>query len=415
MADVLDEAEPYRAPGVCPAGDRSSDDFDILDPDYLRNPYPTWDELRGTCPVAHSDRWGGSWLPTGFETVKEIARRPEDFSSRALEVTGPIPPVGKGLRVPPLSSDPPYHAAHRKLLMPLFTKSAVSSWETRIREIAVESLDRLDGRQEIDAATEYAGHVPMQVTLEMLGVRADDASALETMVDQLLRSGPRDLEQRERAARGLLDYFREVLSEPGCVEDRPDLLGHLLRLQAEDPSIDEERMLGMCFLLLVAGIDTTWAALSSSLLHLASHPADREQLVDDPRLIPAAVEEFLRAFAPVSNARVTTREVNIGGQDLPANERVILPLAAANRDPEAFDDPDQIKLDREPNNHIAFGLGIHRCLGSHLARLELRVALEEWLRRYPVFSLRADVTIEYWGGQVRGPANVPIAIGEVRR
>ena len=413
----MDELEAEVADGTassdsggCPFPRSNDAGIDILDPGYLADPYATWAELRKTRPVTYSSLWGGAWIPVSFETVKEISKRPEDFSSRALEVTGPIPPKGKGLRVPPLSSDPPEHASHRRLLMPFFTKSAVAGWEARIRSVARHSLDNMSGAARVDAATAYAGHVPMQITLEMLGVDPQDASHLEGMVEQLLRSGPRDIAEREKAARGLIGYFREVLPSKDPESSQYDLLGHLWALRKDNPTIDEERILGMSFLLLVAGIDTTWAVLSSSLLHLATHHEDRDRLVNDPQLLSSAVEEFLRAFSPVSNARVTTGPVDIHGLDIPANQRVILPLAAANRDPSAFPEPDRVLLDRSPNSHIAFGIGIHRCLGSHLARLELRIALEEWLSRYPRFFLDTGVEIGYWGGQVRGPANVPVVL-----
>jgi cytochrome P450 len=164
-------------------------------------------------------------------------------------------------------------------------------------------------------------------------------------------------------------------------------------------------------LLLIAGIDTTWSAIGSSLWHLAKNPEDRKRLVEDPSLRPAAVEEFLRAYAPVTMARLVKEDVELGGVEMKKEDWVLLPFPAANRDPERFEDADQVIIDRQVNRHAAFGLGIHRCVGSHLARMELRVALEVWLDRIPEFSLVEDEPTRWSVGQIRGPRALPMRIG----
>jgi cytochrome P450 len=160
--------------------------------------------------------------------------------------------------------------------------------------------------------------------------------------------------------------------------------------------------------LLVAGIDTTWSSIGSSLWHLATHPEDRRRLAAEPELIPTAIEEFLRAYSPVTMGRIVTEDVEFHGCPMKAGDRVLLPFPAANRDPEAFEDADRVIIDRERNRHIAFGIGIHRCAGSNLARMELRVALEEWMKAIPEFELDRSRPMLWAGGQVRGPRALPV-------
>ena len=167
-------------------------------------------------------------------------------------------------------------------------------------------------------------------------------------------------------------------------------------------------VLGVSALTLIAGVDTTWSAIGSSLWHLATHPDDAKTLATDPEAMPLAVEELLRAYSPVTMARVVTGDVEFEGCPMHAADKVLMNFPAANRDPEAFEDPDKVILDRAHNRHVAFGSGIHRCAGSNLARMELRVAIEEWLRRIPEFRIDQGAEVTWAGGQVRGPRNVPV-------
>jgi cytochrome P450 len=180
------------------------------------------------------------------------------------------------------------------------------------------------------------------------------------------------------------------------------LYGH--KLQAD-------HVAGTMVLLLIAGIDTTWSAIGASLWHLAGNPEDRERLVADPGLLPTAMEEFLRAYAPVTMARLVKEDMHWQGVDMKADDWILLSFPAANRDPAQFDRADEVVIDREVNRHAAFGLGIHRCVGSHLARMELRVALEVWLERIPEFSLADPAAVTWSAGQIRGPRSLPLRIG----
>ncbi len=186
-----------------------------------------------------------------------------------------------------------------------------------------------------------------------------------------------------------------------------DILTMLLEADTDQPMTDEH-LLGTCFLLLIAGIDTTWSNIGSALWHLATHPEDQQRLRDEPGLIPTAVEEFLRFYSPVTMARYVTEDTEFSGCPMKEGDKILMAFPAGNHDPEMFEDADRFIIDRQRNRHFAFGSGIHRCLGSNLARMEIRVAVETFLERIPSFEL-ADPDAVFWnGGQVRGPRRVPI-------
>jgi hypothetical protein len=205
----------------------------------------------------------------------------------------------------------------------------------------------------------------------------------------------------------LNDFFVSEVArrktEPG-----DDLLSDLLHSQIDGKPVEESVVLGAAALVLIAGVDTTWSAIGSSLWHLATHPDDRRRLASDPDAMPLAIEELLRAYSPVTMARVVTEDIEFGGCPMKAGDKVLLNFPAANRDPAAFEDAGRVILDRQLNRHVAFGSGIHRCAGSNLARMELRVALEEWLKRIPEFRMADGAEITWAGGQIRGPRRIPV-------
>ena len=178
----------------------------------------------------------------------------------------------------------------------------------------------------------------------------------------------------------------------------------------EGHRLEHEHVRGTCGLLIIAGVDTTWSAIGASLWHMAQHPEDRRRWITDPEVRPFAVEEFLRFYAPVTMARLVAKDTEFAGHSMRADDWVLLPFPAANRDPEAFEDAGEFVIDRLRNRHVAFGLGIHRCLGSNLARMELTVALEEWMERVPHFELADPAGVTWSTGQIRGPRTLPVRI-----
>ena len=196
--------------------------------------------------------------------------------------------------------------------------------------------------------------------------------------------------------------------------DRPreDLTTYLLEAEIFGQKLTADHVVGTMALLLIAGIDTTWSAIGSSLWHLATHPADRERLVAEPELLPVAIEELLRAYSPVTMAREVIQDTTISGCPVKKNNMVLLSFPAANRDPAVFPDADKVVIDRKENRHAAFGLGIHRCVGSNLARMEMTVAIEEWLKRIPDFRLDPAGSVTWSEGTVRGPRQLPMLFGK---
>jgi cytochrome P450 len=390
-------------------------DFDVLDQRYVNDPFSIWDDLRGTCPVAHTDRRVSSWLPTRYEDVTAIAHDIEHFSSIRVAVIptgiededgdeggGPVLEYG----LPPISADPPLHTWTRRLLLPWFSHRRVESYIPLTRQLCRTLLDGFVESGHADAAADYAQQIPVRVIAHILGVPTDMSDTFTGWVRDILEFAD-DPERRTRGANGLLNYFVEALEErrhtPG-----DDLLSELLQTEVEGQPLDDGIILGMAALVLIAGVDTTWSAIGSSLWHLATHADDRKRMVAEPELMPLALEELLRAYSPVTMARMVTEDFEYGGCPMKEGDKVLMNFPAANRDPEAFDHPNEVVLDRAHNRHVAFGSGIHRCAGSNLARMELQVALEEWLERIPDFLLEEGREITWAGGQVRGPRILPV-------
>ena len=314
----------------------------------------------------------------------------------------PMLPYG----VPPISADPPLHTWTRRLLLPWFSHRKVESYEPMTRKLCAELVDGFVMSGSADGAVDYAQQIPARVIAAILGVPSSLSDTFTGWVRDVLEFAD-DPELRHRGAEGLINFFvAEVArrkTEPGA-----DLLSDLLHSEVDGLPVEESVVLGVAALVLIAGVDTTWSAIGSSLWHLATHPEDRRRLVAEPELMPVAVEELLRAYSPVTMARVVTEDVEFDGCPMKAGDKVLMNFPAANRDPEAFDEPDRVVLDRALNRHVAFGSGIHRCAGSNLARMELRVALEEWLRHIPEFELADRAEVTWAGGQVRGPRQLPV-------
>ena len=390
-----------------------ANDLDHADPAYNPNAHRIWNELRDAgCPVAHSDRYGGMWAPLTHELVREVAYDTEHFSSRGVVVNRgrPIAPAPVG-PVPPISSDPPFHQIARRLLLPPFTPKAIDPWEPEIRRLCNDLLDRMGpiepGASVIDAAIQYAQHIPVNVIARMLGFPTEDDDFFRECVHSVLETVNLPVEERQANTLPLDEYLDRQIQEH-IDNPRDDLTSYLLTVELDGNRLTMPHVRGSIVLLLIAGIDTTWSAIGSSIWHLAHHPDDLQRLVDEPEVMIYALEEFLRAYAPVTMARLVKDDYDFHGCPMKSDEWVLLPFPAANRDPAFFDDADEFIIDRAENRHAAFGLGIHRCLGSNLARLELKIAIEEFVKRFPKFELAGD---ERWSlGQIRGPRELPVRV-----
>ncbi|MBI2704267.1 MAG: cytochrome P450 [Actinobacteria bacterium] len=383
-------------------------DFDHTDLKWAADPFPIWDDLRESCPVAHSERYGGVWLPTRHEDVAAIAYDTEHFSSSGIIVSDEPqfmgPPVGMA---PPITSDPPFHAEARRLILQALGPKAVAELEPITRAWCEELLDRVSGQPVIDAAADYAENIPGRIVCHILGFPLEDADLLKEYIQLELVDMP--FYERPMPRVMMFEYLRDQVMDH-VANPRDDLTSHLLASTHSGEPLELTHVGGTMALLIIAGIDTTWSSIGAALWHLAQHPDDRDRLIKEPDLMPIALEELLRAYAPVTMARKVVSEVEIGGCPMKPGDWVLLPFPSANRDPEHFDRADEVVIDRAENRHATFGLGIHRCAGSNLARMEMRVALETWLDRYPTFTLDDPGGVRWAGGQVRGPRALALRV-----
>jgi len=349
--------------------------------------------------------------------VREIAYDTENFTSRAVVVSTVIPedpaPIGGA---PPITSDPPFHHEARKILLPPFAPRKIEAWEEEVRILCRDLLDVMAndvaaGRT-IDAAVQYAQNIPVNVIARMLGFPLGDQDLFRGFVHDVLEGINLDPQERQANSERLDAYIMSQIDDH-IENPRDDLTSYLLNVEIMGEKLALEHVSGTIVLLLLAGIDTTWSAIGSSLWHLATHPDDLRRLGEEPALMSTAIEELLRFYAPVTMARLVAQDHDFHGCPMKTDEWVLLPFPAANLDPHAFPRADEVVLDRAENRHAAFGLGIHRCLGSNLARLELRVAIEEFIARFPRFELaRGRDGVEWSLGQIRGPRVLPITVLE---
>jgi cytochrome P450 len=381
-------------------------DFDHTDPAWNQDPFPIWDDLRKHCPIAHSERFeDGAFFPSRYADVREISYDTEHFSSRRVVVREKK--VTRLIPAPPITSDPPEHRPARMPLLPAFNPKAIERLTPGTRALCNRLIDSFIENGSCDAATDYAQHIPTRVIANMLGVDEEDGERYRRWIKMSLEDGIHDTAKVTESFKEMTAYFAEELAKRGSTPGE-DLISLLRDQRVNGQPLAPEHLIGTLRLLLIAGIDTTWSAIGASLWHLAQHPLDTARLVADPSLMDTAVEELLRAYAPVTMAREVVKDVTINGCPMKPGAMVLLSFPAANRDPEMFPDADKVLIDRQENRHAAFGLGMHRCVGSNLARMELRTALEVWLKRIPEFRLEDPTRVKWSEGTVRGPRQLPV-------
>jgi len=367
-------------------------DLDPIPQVFEADPYPVYSELRERHPV-HYVAARDLWVLSRHSHVQAALRDPETYSSAYGVVPNGFVPDKPTIIV--LDGDP--HTAMRKAVQRAFTPRRIEALSARIRSFARGLVDALpDG--EVDAFAQFTDPLPLFVMAELLGVDPSERAMFKRCGDVIVYASDSRPEEMIAAQRELTDYLSCVFAERRRAP-RDDLISVLLTASSEGDALSEDELLGLCFLLLVAGTETTTSALGNALLLLDRDRDARRRLIGDPALLASATEEILRFESPVHGlSRVLTRDVEIDGQTIPKGARVHLLFAAANRDPRAFSDPDTFDLVRSPNHHVSFGFGVHFCLGASLARMELRVGLEEFLRRAPgyvvdtgrVVRLRSD-------------------------
>ena len=358
----------------------------------IAEPQPMYKALRESAPVFRSPQ---AIVLSRLSDIEMALKRTDLFSSNMDAVD-----LGNLRPMIPLQIDPPDHAKYRRILDPLFTPREMAKREPWVAELVNEMIDRFTDRGECDFHEEFAVPLPCIVFLQLLGLPLADLDKFLEWKDGVIRpAGADGYDGRHEAsapvAQQIYDYFERAIDDH-IASPRDDVLSSMIAAQVEGKPLSREELLDICFLFLIAGLDTVTDSLDCFFVYLAQHPDHRHQLVEQPDVLPHAIEELLRWETPVPGvARVAMQDVEVGGCPISKGERVSPLLGAANTDPAEFSDPDVVDFNRSPNRHRAFGGGPHRCLGSHLARMELRVALREFHRRIPDYEIKPGTQLVY--------------------
>ncbi len=397
------ETEPMESETEAAAAGYGEGLLSGMDADMAANPQPTFKLLRDEMPVLSVDLGSSPGvLLSRKEEIDYALRHPEIFSSNmdAVDLKNKRPMI-------PLQIDPPEHKKFRKLLDPIFAPRKMAAMDQEVSELVNHLIDGFIERGEVDFAKEFSIPFPSQVFLTLLGLPLGELDRFLTMKDGIIRpdhvtgelyGSPEASAYQQKIADSVYDYFNEVLDQREK-ERQDDLLSLFLDADVDGDRLTREDILDICFLFLIAGLDTVTATLDCMFAFLSRHPEHRRQLAENPEIIPNAIEELLRWETPVMGvARVAVEDTEVAGCPVHQGDQVMIMIGSANTDEAEFPDADEVRFDRDVNRHIAFGGGIHRCLGSHLARLELRVALREWHKRIPEYDVEPDHTLVYTTG-----------------
>jgi cytochrome P450 len=400
----------------------------VLSRDLFNNPYPVYEQLRERAPVYWS-RGLNAWLITRYADVVGAVRDPVRFSSagRVTAILEHLDPAQR-VKIRPLegnfaggliNSDPPDHTRLRALVNTAFTPRVVENMRTRVQTIVNQLLDAAADRGEMDVIRDLAYPLPAIVIAEMLGVPPEDRDQFKRWADQTAAfqgTGRAEYDSVLSSQQSLL-AMREYIA--GLAADRrkkprEDLLSRLVAAEEQGQKLTQEELTSTCVTLLIAGHETTTSLIGHALLALMRHPAALEELKNEPPLITTAIEEFLRYESPIQrNIRRAAQEFEFGGQAMKPGQLVILMLGAANRDPRQFPNPDTLDLRRKDNRHLAFGFGIHFCVGAPLARLEAPIAINTVLKRFPKLSLTTTDLAWETKGIFRYLKSLPVHLGPV--
>lgn len=361
-------------------------------------------------PVGYSSKHGGFWYVAKSEDIFDAEQDPKTWSVTPSML---LPSFGTDSPLIPIDIDPPAHAGYRKILLPMFTPMAIRKLEPGMHQTSQELADRLfelaDEDGVVDACHEYARPMPTIIFSRLAGYPEEDWSQFDRWVDEIIADRTRNPEQAAIAGNELYAYMQKLFDDRReNPTDADDIMNKLLNSKVDGRDLTNEELLSYGYLLFVAGLETTAWAIRASLWYLAQNKEAQQKLRENPELIPTAAEEFLRTLSPVQGmARTALKDTEVRGQEIKAGERVVLVFGAGNRDPEIFDNPNEIDIEREDNRHLGFGGGIHRCLGSNLGRKELVIALEKFLSTIPDFELAGD---SVWHGV--GPLPLRIKKGQ---
>jgi cytochrome P450 len=365
----------------------------------------TYDDLRARFPWFRNDFGPGFWTVVNYEGILQIMQNPEVFSNSVVTALDPNPPF----KWIPEMLDGSEHKQWRRQLGPLFAPGVVAAMEGKIRERAAALIDAVADKGSCDLMKEFSQRFPTTIFLEMMGLPVEELDQFMQWEHDILHGGAADEDRQQKqigAMMAVMGRFHSII-EDRRAQPRDDIVSKAIEYEVDGEPVTDADLLSFCLLMFMAGLDTVSVTLGWMFLHLARNPADRQRIVESPDAIPAAVEELVRAYAIVVPARKVKADIEIQGCPMKAGDMVCIPLIAATRDEKAFADATTVDIARKPNNHIAFGAGPHRCLGSHLARLELRIALEEWHKRVPNYRVAEGAQLTETGGQL-GLESLPL-------
>jgi cytochrome P450 len=384
----------------------ASEDFDSHDPDLAGNPFPTYERLRSAGPVTWSNRWDGFWVAVGHHEVSAAARSRQLVTGRTLSdgtVQGvTIPPLGQTGRMAPLELDAPMALKYRKVLATFYSAARVRAREPELRDLARESLDAAIAAGTCDIVQALTLRVPAIVTMRDIGLPDNRWADVDALLHHALLSAPHDMPAaRHHAQLITLEIVEQMETVRDLLEEDPEapaggLIAQLLRTTIDGEPVPDEDIVSMMYFLLL-GIDPTSTLTATALWHLSHHPDLKQQLIDEPRLIPRAADEYLRWMSPVQGtSRTVAEDFTLGGQDLAEGERVFVSWAAANRDESVYPNATEVHLDRAEERHHAFGGGPHYCVGAGLVRAMFTVMVEEVLTRRPDYEVADENAITWF-------------------
>nr|WP_318276524.1 cytochrome P450 [Mycobacterium eburneum] len=392
-----------------PDTDGSQRGCPVLNFDYTQTkPAGTWmqtyDHLRDQFPWYRNEFGPGFWTVVNYEGILRVLQDPAVFSSSVVTALDPEP----AFKWIPEMLDGDEHRQWRRQLGPLFAPRAVEKLDDAVRARAIELVESVAAGKSCDFMADFAQRFPTTIFLELMGLPIEELDQFLAWEHAILHGGGGGAEHKKlqiQAMMAVVGRFSEVIADRRS-HPRDDIISKALTYVIDDKPVTDEDLLSFCLLMFMAGLDTVSVTLGWTFWHLARHDADRHRIVDDPAVIPTAIEEFLRAYAIVIPARKVMADVEVQGCPMRAGDMVNIPLVAATRDPRGVAGT-EIDITRQHNNHIAFGAGPHRCLGSHLARRELRIAMEEWHKRIPHYRLPAGVELFETGSQL-GLESLPL-------
>lgn len=391
-------------------------DFDIYDPS-LTTPNDVIQErladVSAKGAVVYSTKYGGHWIISHYKEIQEVLTDPHTFSSYPNNLVTGASDIG---RLIPVESDPPEHTVLRQALLPLFSPQRMKKLGGDIRKVVNELIDGFAGKGEAEYISEFAHELPARIFLKLMDLPLEDAPLFTAATDAILFGKPGGTEDESNEARmmaglQMFGYFQQ-LNEKQRANPGDDVTSAIINTEVDlgegpRPLTDDE-LNRMFFVLLIAGLHTVQGSLAWMILHLVNNPDQRAKIIEDPSTIPKAVEEVLRIEGAIAAGRRATRDVELGGVKISAGDQLLVMMASAGRDAAEFMEPNKFDISRSPNRHLAFGAGPHRCIGSHLARIELTIAMEELHRRLPDYQLMDSDPPIFHPSQVRGCARMPI-------